>query len=279
MSTLSLLAAVLPQARQRYAALLDEQESFSVAYVSTPAEIQTHLARPESRTDVLIIDQALGGVFELVRSLRQVYPRLLIILVDEEADISIPGHADDVTTDPFTNGDLVRRIRRLVQERQTETLRADALPSIRSVAKQLRQASGLMGKADAAVRAILELGYDFVAFYRVESTSDALILSATAGPEAITSIAPDQQKRSTLPGWVAENGQSRIVGPTDDPNYILVARGRLGAGICVPVGSPNRYGVLVAGRDRPGSITQENVMLLELVSAQMAAALARETSM
>ncbi len=277
MSTLRLLAAVLPQARQRYAVLLGAQDSFEVAYASSPAEIQTHLARPDARTDVLIVDQALGGVFELVRGLRQAYPRLLIILVDQEADISIPGHADDVSTDPFTNDDLIRRIRRLVQERQTETLRADALPSIRTVAKQLRQASGLMGKADAAVKAILELGYDFVAFYRVEATSETLILSATAGPEAITSIAPDQQKRTTLPGWVAENGLSRIAAPTDDPNYSLVARGRLGAGVCVPVGSPERYGVLVAGRDRPGSITQENVMLLELVSAQLAAALARET--
>jgi hypothetical protein len=155
-----------------------------------------------------------------------------------------------------------------VQERQTETLRADALPSIRTVAKQLRQASGLMGKADAAVKAILELGYDFVAFYRVEATSEGLILSATAGPEAITAIAPDQQKRATLPGWVAENGLSRIVAPTDDPNYSCGARpaGR----ICVPWAVRIATGVVRAGPAR--SITQENVMLLELVSAPLAAA-------
>ena len=35
-------------------------------------------------------------------------------------------------------------------------------------------------------------------------------------------------------------------------------------------------GVIVACRERPGTITQENVLILELIGAQLAAALAKE---
>ena len=78
-------------------------------------------------------------------------------------------------------------------------------------------------------------------------------------------------------GWVAQNGQSRIAGPNDDLTHPLVKRGRLGAVACVPVhSSGNRYGVLVACREIPDSITQENVLMLELVSAQLGAAVAQE---
>ena len=77
-------------------------------------------------------------------------------------------------------------------------------------------------------------------------------------------------------GWVARNGQSRIVGPDDEPNYSLIKRGRLGAGICIPVGGADVFGVLLACREEPGTISQENALLLELIGAQLAAALARE---
>lgn len=78
-------------------------------------------------------------------------------------------------------------------------------------------------------------------------------------------------------GWVAQNGQSRIAGPEDRPNHPLVARGRLGAVSCVPVSFSTRsFGVIVACKDRPGSITQEAVLMLELIAAQLAAAITKE---
>ena len=279
MPSLHILAAIRPDAAERYRSLLTSQEDFETQVVTTKADAIARLASPETPADVLVIDIELGSVYEMVRDLRQTYPRLLILLVDEDADISMPGRADDVSTDPFTHDDLIRRINRLIQERQTETLRADALPPIRAVAKELRKAVGQMGKIEAAVQAIHEMDFDLVAFYRIEAGTDALILSATAGASALTSIAPDQQKPTSLIGWVAENGQSRVVSPEDEPNYILIKRGRLGAGVCTPVGNPNRYGVLLAAREAPGAIPQQSVMLLELISAQLAAVLAKDTNL
>jgi hypothetical protein len=40
--------------------------------------------------------------------------------------------------------------------------------------------------------------------------------------------------------------------------------------------SGTRYGVLVACREIPGSISQENILILELISAQLASALSKE---
>jgi CheY-like chemotaxis protein len=279
MPAIQILAAIRPAAAERYAAYFGEQEQFHTQVVTGKEDTWAILADSDTRIDVLVLDNALGGVLELVREVRQTYPRLLIVLVDEEADFSMPGRADDVSTDPFTNNDLVQRIHHLLQERQTETLRADALPPVREVAKKLRQASGIIRKTEVAVQAIHDLGYDWVVYYRLESDTGSLVLSATEGPSAISSVAPDRQKENTLVGWVAHNGQSRIVGPEDEPNYSLISRGRLGAGACVPVGGANQFGVLLACREVPGSISQENVMMLELVSTQLAAALAKETKM
>ncbi|MBN1966063.1 MAG: GAF domain-containing protein [Anaerolineae bacterium] len=279
MPDVHVLAAIRPEAAERYERELAGQGLSAVKMVRSKAETRVALEDSTTRADVLVIDNELGGIFDFVRELRLTYPRLLIVLVDEDADFSMPGRADDVSTDPFDNHDLARRIQRLVQERQTETLRADALPPVRSVAKLLRQASGLVGKVDAAVEAIQAMGYDFVAYYRImDEVAGDTRLTAAAGDKAITSIAPERQKATSVIGWVAHNGQSRVVGPEDEPNYSLVQRGRLGAGACVPVGSATPHGVLLACREQPGSISQENVMLLELVSAQLAAALAKEMS-
>jgi GAF domain-containing protein len=57
----------------------------------------------------------------------------------------------------------------------------------------------------------------------------------------------------------------------------LVRKERLGSVACVPVFSSNsRYGVLVACREVTNSISQENVLMLELVSSQLAAAISKE---
>jgi hypothetical protein len=134
----------------------------------------------------------------------------------------------------------------------------------------------MLGKIEVAVQAIQELGYDLVVYYRVEEPDAPLILSTAGGDPALTAVAPDQQSRSTLIGWVAENMQSRVVGPEDDPNYALIKRGRLGVGACVPVGTPTPYGILLAGHATSSTISHENVLLLELIGTQLAAVLAKE---
>jgi GAF domain-containing protein len=198
--------------------------------------------------------------------------------VDEEADFGMPGQADEISTEPFENNDLIKRITRLMSDRQLETLRADSLPAVRQFAKELRKGSGEMGKQQAAVAACKDLGYDYVAFYRLENSNPPTVtLKAQDGPAPIQAVAPKAAAPDDLLMWVAQNGQSRITGPQDSPNYPLVAKGRLGAAVCVPViFSGNRYGVLIACREMPNSITQENVLMLELVTAQLAAAISKE---
>jgi GAF domain-containing protein len=258
---------------------LSRDAQLKTMIVTSEAEAREILADSQKRTDVFVVDNALGGVFELVKDLRQTYPRLLILLVDREADFGMPGHADEVSVTPFEDNDLLKRIKRLTEERRLETLRADALPPVRQFAKSLRRAGPGQSKQQAAVEAIKALGYDYVAFYNIVPTSPPeLRLSAQVGPTPITGAAPQQlDYDASLLGWVAQNGQSRIVGPEDQPNHPFIKQQRFGAGACVPVGSTLRFGVLFAAREQPNAITQQNVIVLELVSAQLASALARQT--
>src|SRR6185369_3719013 len=106
-----------------------------------------------------------------------------------------------------------------------------------------------------------------------------LSLAAQVGPNAVTSTVPVRTDYNGLLGWVAQNGQSRIVGPGDEPNHFLIEKGRFGAAACVPVGSSLRFGVVIACREQAGSIKMENVLMLELVCAQLASALAKDQRM
>ncbi|MFW5748502.1 MAG: hypothetical protein ACOCYT_02685, partial [Chloroflexota bacterium] len=92
------------------------------------------IADADQHVDVLVLDNNLDdSIFEFVTEIRARFPRLLIVLVDEEADFGMPGQADDLSTDPFANNDLVERIRRLIADRRMETLRSDSLPAVRSI--------------------------------------------------------------------------------------------------------------------------------------------------
>ena len=277
-ASIHVLAAVPIPSMMEFRENLSKDSQFQVTVVTTEAEARQQLADSQHHIDVFIVDNALGGVFELVKELRHTYPRLLIVLVDREADFGMPGYADEVSVTPFEGDDLLKRIRRLTEERRLETLRADALPPVRQFAKSLRRAAPGQSKAQAAVEAIAELGYDYVAFYKVVLVSPPeLHLHAQVGPAAILSIAPQEQDYAgSLVGWVAQNGQSRIVGPDDAPNHPFVRQQRFQSGVCVPVGMTMRFGVIFACRQQPNAITQPNVLMLELVSAQLASALAKE---
>lgn len=272
------LVAVHPSALADFRDHLARDSQLALTFVTSEGEAHARLADPRQHTDVLVIDNRLGDVYALVRDLRQTYPRLLIVLVDQEADFGMPGYADEISVAPFHDDDLLRRIKRLVEERRLETLRADALPPVRAFAKALRRAGPGVSEAQAAVDAIRELGYDYVAFYHLESAeSTDLKLKAQVGPEWLKAIAPQQQEIDTsLVGWVSQNGQSRVVGPDDDPNHPFVRQGRYGTGACVPVGVALRFGVILACREQPQSITDKHVLILETVCAQLAGALARQ---
>lgn len=279
MKTIHALLTVRPEAVERYRTYFAGQPDFSLRIAQSADETRTVLQEPGMTrpVDVLILDNAIERAFDFITVLRQTYPRLIIVLVDEEADFATPGQADDISTEPFKNDDLVRRIKRLMSDRQTETLRADAMPPIREFAKLVRKASGEAGKQAAAVTACKGIGFDYVAFYKLLSNDPLTIeIAAEEGPAAIAAIIPRRASADDIVGWVAQTGHSRSSGPGDTPSHPLIARGRFGAVSCVAVGRTNRYGVLCAFRDQPGSISQQHVMMMELISAQLALVLARE---
>lgn len=277
-TTIQVLAAAPASAETDYYQNLSTDAQLQVTVVTSVTAAQDILANSQRRIDVFVIDNALVDAFSLTKELRRTYPRLLIVLVDRDADFGMPGHADDVSVDPFDNDDLIRRIKRLNEERSLQTLRADTLPPVRQFAKTLHRAGPEVAKSQVAVQAIAELGYDYVAFYEViTKTPPQLALIAQAGQETITSTAPQQQDDVTsLVGWVAQNGQSRVVSVNDRPNHPLTTQQHFGSAVCVPVGTTLRLGVILACRKEANTISQQHVMMLELVSAQLASALAKE---
>lgn len=276
-TVINVLAAVRLPSVARYRENLSKDPKLKVTVVTSEPSARELLLNPDKRIDVFVVDNGLGNVFELIKELRQTYPRLLILLVDEDADFGMPGRADDVSTEPFREDDLIKKIKRLAEERRLETLRADALPPVRSFAKSLRRASKGVGKQQAAVEAVQELGYDYVVFYTIAGNDPpSLSLGAQVGPNAVTSMMPVRIDYSGVLGAVVQNGQSRIVAPGDELSHFLIDKGKYMAAACVPVGTTLRFGAILACREQPGSIKMENVLMLELVSAQLASALAQE---
>ena len=263
---LNILAAVKESETERFRDGLQKEVSFNVSLVNSIASAREVLDAPARQTDVFIIDNSLGDTYELIQEIRHSYPRLIIILVDEEADFALPGRADDVSTVPFENNDLITRIKRLNEDRRLQTLRADALPPVRSFAKSLLKAGKGTSKQQAAVEAVKELGYDYVGFYAITRTdTEELTLAAQVGPEDAIQDAPKKPNfQTSLMGWVAQNGQSRTVSPEDDLNHPFVTAMKFRAAACVPVGTALRFGVLVACRQEAETISQEHVMMLEL---------------
>lgn len=276
-SQIHVLAAVSPAALSRYRQALSEDAQIRVSLVTEEQDARDFLKESQRRADVLVLDCALCDTYSLINELRHTYPRLMILLADDGADFSTPGRADDVTTQPFENGDLLRRIKRLAQGRELETLRGDMFPQIRSLAKDLRRATTSHAMQTGVVKAIAEMGYDYAAFYRLLPLDPpSLSLGAQVGAPQLTDTAPmSVPLQNTLLGWVAESGQSRVVAPGNTPSHLFIERGFLSAGACVAVGTSLRFGVLFACRNAPNSITEQHVKLLELVGAQLAHVLAR----
>lgn len=278
MTDVNVLVAVRREHASRYYKNLSAHKDFRVHMVSDAQDALDSLSDPVKQVDVLILDNGLSNMFGLVDDVRHFYPRLFIVLVDEEADFATPGLADEVSTEPFKDDDLIRRITRLMSDRQLETLRADSLPAVRQFAKELRNMPGEVGKQQMTVTACKVLGYDYVAFYRLEKDDSAsMTLRAQAGNPSVQAIVPKIASPTDLMNWVAHHLQSRIAGAEDKPNHPLVSKGRYGAVACVPVSfSGNRYGVICAFREKPDSISQDNVAQLELMASQLASAMSKD---
>jgi hypothetical protein len=268
MAHADILVTVRSKHAARYAQLLSGYPELRVRVSRSLDQALDLLADRSHPVDLLVLDNGLSGVFELVADLRQTYPRLMIVLVDEEADFAMPGQADDISTDPFTDGDLVRRISRLISDRQLETLRADSMSPLREFVKKLRKADGEREKLSVAVSACRDLGCEYVAVYRLDSLNplDISLQMQVGSP-------PLKASPTGIIAWVAQNGQSRIATPPTNGN---APAGRLSAVACTSIGMTNRYGVLVACRTAPNTITQQQVTQLEMISAQLAAALSKE---
>lgn len=278
MASINVMAAITQDRARLYYQKLSQDSELQLQIVTTINDMMASIADQDNHVDVCVLDNALRGALDAVNQIRQNYPRLLIVLVDEEADFGLPGQADEMSTDPFEDDELIRKIKRLMMDRRMETRRSDSLPAMRTISRFMKNAVGTLGKQEATVQAVAEMGYDYVAYYSIESTEPLnLRLIAQHGPKTITSIAPQQADHGDLMGWVAQNGQSRIAAPEDKPNHPLVARGRLGAVACVPVAfSGHSFGVIVACQDRPNSIAQESVLMLDLVATQLATVLLKD---
>lgn len=279
MATVNMLVTVRQDAADRYQFELARVNDAQVTVVSSRDETLDVLESSARQLDVFVVDNLLDDdVHDFIRQVRSHYPRLLIVLVDEDADFGMPGQADALSTAPFRDDDLMQQVRRMIADRRMETLRSDSLPAVRSINQTMKKAQGIEGKQAAAAQAMQDQGFDYAAFYALDAPDPvSLKMGAQVGPRTITSIAPNSSSGDDLMGWVAANGMTRVAGPQDRPNHPLVARGRLGAVACVPVNAGDRlYGVLVGCMDRPDSITQDMVMMLELIAAQLAAALKKE---
>src|SRR5258706_6986626 len=123
-SNIYVLAAVRLPSVARYREYLSKDPKLKTTVVTSEPSAREILSNAEKRTDVFVVDNGLGSVYELVKELRQTYPRLLILLVDEEADFGMPGRAHDVSTEPFKGDDLVKKIKRPSEGRRPATLRA-----------------------------------------------------------------------------------------------------------------------------------------------------------
>ncbi|MBN1286838.1 MAG: GAF domain-containing protein [Anaerolineae bacterium] len=281
MAKLSVLVAANRDNVDRYRQYLKaQQEDIRVVTVTSAEHVHEILASSDFSFDVMVADAMLGDVPQLLKDVQSEYHDLLTILVDEGADFAMPGRAHDVSTDPFNRDDLIKRIKRLVEERRLETLRADALPPVRSFARQIRKAAPGESKREAAVGAVQQLGFDYAGFFSVDWTEPAQFTTvAQVGPPPIARAMPVTQpvEKSQLLGWVAHTGESKVIGPDDTPNYPLVADGTFASAAAVPVGINLRFGVILACRQQPNAISGQDVMMLELVAAQLAAALAAET--
>ena len=278
MQTVSVLLAIPESKRATYYEGLSDDPSLSIHTVHT-AESLFEEVRTIEPLDLLIIDSLLDPrTHQIVGDIRRTRPRLIMILIDQSADFGTRGHADALSTDPFQNNELLRVIRRLLNERNTETLQSSAMPAIRDIYRRMRSAVGVAGKRQEAAQCCLEVGFVYAAYYEVVNDDPFhLDLQTQAGPQSLKASAPRSADINGLIGWSAANNQTRIAQAGDTLSHRFITHGRVSSAIAIPVASDHQlYGALIACADAGVTISQDRVMLVELISAQLAAALVHD---
>ena len=277
LTTIRVVTAINAPDADRYRAAFDADPTFKVEVATSEAAMRELLGDPMRHTDALVLENSWPNSTQLVKEFRKSYQNMAIVLVDEQADFGMPGYADEFSSTPFKNDDLIRKIKRLIQERRLETLRADALPPVRAFAKQIGSAGKGISKQQAAVEAIKSIGYDYVALYTITSPDPVgLTLTAQTPLPGLQNLIPTRLDENSLPGWVAKEKTSRIIGKEDKPSHPLIEKGKFGAAAAVAVGTTLRFGILMACREQAGSISPEGMMMLELIASQLASALAKD---
>ncbi|MFQ3568578.1 MAG: GAF domain-containing protein [Aggregatilineales bacterium] len=269
----SLLVAVRREHASRYYSALSSAGDYAIDIVSDGVDVLERLADGRRTFDVLIFDHGLQGAHELLLTLRRDYNSLLIILVDEEADFAVPGYADDISTAPFIEDDLVRRIDRLMADRRLETISVSVPPAVRSFAKQLRKARGETGKHRAALSVCRELGFDYCAFYRPDENGRFGMLIAQDGPEVLLANAPQYSTAGDIITSALQSAETQSGNAESANLHPFLEDGSLAELVCAPVGSKARHGIIVAGATQPDTIGKEQIMMLNLICAQLAAVL------
>lgn len=275
MSTTQVLLVLNPALHERSQAALSSLEGWQLTFLHTLDDASARLTEPTA-PDMLVIDKSIDGAYDWLSALRVRMPRLLMMLIDEGADFAMPGAADDVTTAPFENDDLARRIQRLIGDRKMETLRADAMPPVRDLGQRMRKAGSESGIVQAAIGVVADLGYSDAAVFKLdESRGNALVLVTHQGAADVRAALPSPVPAGHVLARSAQSGQLELLTAQKHESFGLVERGRLHAAAIIPVGLARRYGVLLAARDDAGDIPARDVLMLELIAAQLGSYLAR----
>jgi hypothetical protein len=115
-----------------------------------------------------------------------------------------------------------------------------------------------------------------VMYVIIPSSPPTLSLATQIGPADVSPVVPTRVEYTDILGHVARTGQAKIIGLGDSPNHFLVERGRYGTAVVSAVGTTLRFGVIIAFREQAQSIKQDSIVMLELITAQLASALAKD---
>ena len=279
MALIQVLAAVPREQAARYYTSLTASGQYALTLTSDSRDTLDLLEDRSRRFDALVLDSCLADADSLLEDVLFSLPRLIVVLVDETGDSPLRQRLrlDRVSTAPFMDDDLERRIARLLSDSQLETMPANTLLPVRELARKLRTEEKPGDRFRVAVEACQGLGYRYTAFYRVEQQDPPLLLlAAQQGESGFEALVPPRAENNHVIASVAATGDSLILDRSNARDYAPMAADVLGAVALVAAGRVACFGVLVAGREGIDSINAQNVAVLELVAAQLAAAIARE---
>ena len=279
MALIQVLAAVPREQAARYYTSLSAGGQYALTLTSDSRDTLELLEDRGRHFDALVLDSGLAGAEALLEDVQFNLPRMIVVLVDETGSSPLRQRLrlDRISSAPFTDDDLERRIARLLSDSQLETMPANTMLPVRELARKLRAEEEPGDRFRVAVEACQSLGYPYTAFYRVEQQDPPVLeLAAQQGESGFATLVPSHAEGDDVITRVAATGDSLILERSNAAGYPLLAQGALGSVAMVAAGRTACFGVLVAGRETPGAISAQNVAVLELVAAQLAAAIARE---